>query len=429
MAVDNNVTHGFEGATGRLERDASKGERRRRAPVPEKRKYLFVSVDDHLCEPRDIFEGRLPAKFASDAPHVENADGVDYWVYEGRRVPLTVGDGRQTWDPSDWDYGNTSFDELRPGVYDIHERIKDMDLVGCYASLSFPSSLIGFSGQRFVRMEDKDLGLACMRAYNDWIFEAWYGPYPDRIILTQVAWLLDADIAAQEIRHNAARGFTSVCFSENPEKLGLPSLRTGYWDPFFRACEETQTVINLHIGSSSQTVKPSTDSPVRVLGTLFPVNALMSCVDWLFSHVPHEFPDIRIALSEGGIGWLPMILDRFTHQRSNHQTEFESWTDAFDGDPREILQRNFWYCSLFDPSALEQRHRIGIDRIMMEMDFPHSDSTWPKCQDYLEHEIGSFPEEDIDRLTHLNACALYRLPVPPRSYLAGVGSAGQLAGR
>src|SRR5262249_31776311 len=155
------------------------------------------------------------------------------------------------------------------------------------------STVFGFCGQRFMRTSDPELGLAMMRAYNDWIIEEWAGPYPDRIIPAQVTWLKDPAIAADEVRRNAVRGFKALSFSENPELLGLPSIHTHHWDPLLAACEETETVLNLHVGSSSTTVMPSSDSPVSVGGALFMVNSLLACADWLYSYIPRAFPDIK----------------------------------------------------------------------------------------------------------------------------------------
>src|SRR3546814_732241 len=210
---------------------------------------------------------------------------------------------------SDWSSDVSSSD-----LWSVEQRLRDMDLNGVHASLNFPSMVWGFAGQRFMRMRDRELGLACTRAYNSWIIEDWTAAAPDRMIPCQIPWFHDPVLAAEEIRRNAELGFTSVSFSENPEALGLPSIHTAHWDPFLRACEETGTVLNLHVGSSSQTPQPSSDSPMYTVLLLFQVNAMFSAADWLFSGIPMRFPDLKIVLSEGGVGWVPSILDRLDHQ-------------------------------------------------------------------------------------------------------------------
>ena len=242
-------------------------------PEPERRRRRFtlISVDDHLVEPPNMFTGRVPGRFAELAPRVElDEKGMEYWLYDGKRqykVGLNAVVGRPIEERS---FEPARFDEMRLGAYDIAARVHDMDLNGVYASLNFPSSLAGFAGQRYqLGISDPGLALAVVQAANDWHAEEWAGRFPDRIIPLQLPWLLDPEVGAAEIRRNAARGFRAVTFPELPERLGLPSLHTGYWDPFMAACEETETVICLHVGSSSSAPMTSSDAPSDTIGVLF----------------------------------------------------------------------------------------------------------------------------------------------------------------
>ena len=393
---------------------APRPQRLRPDPEPRPWRYPFISVDDHLVEPPHTFAGRLPARFVDVAPRVERGDdGADYWIFEDQRVGLPTTDAHQSWDPDEWGVAFVPFDGVRRGTWDIHGRVADMDVGGISASLNFPSTVFGFAGQRFMRFKNHELGLAAMRAYNDWIVEEWAAPYPDRIIPSQVTWLADPVVAAAEIRRNAERGFTAVAFTENPERLGLPSLYSGAWDPFFGACEETDTVVNLHVGSSSETLVPSKQSPPQVLGALFPVNAMQACLDWLFAKIPLRFGGLKIVLSESGIGWVPMVIERLRYQQHIYVPEAlgRDWADA-EFTPEELLRRNFWFTSYFDPLGLQLRHEIGVDRIMFEADYPHADSTWPDSQALIHDLVGSFPPDEIAKLTHENASAVYRHPLP-----------------
>lgn len=384
-----------------------KGEPAHRGALESRpRHFRLVSTDDHLTEPPDLFTGRVPARFADRAPRVERDDaGVDWWVFGQDRVPLLGSDSWQGFEPGTGYLGPVNFDELHPAVYDIDERVKHMDVIGLEASLCFASAPFGFAGTRFMRMGDDALGLACMRAFNEWHLEVWAGTHPGRIIANQFAWLLDPQLAADEIRANAARGFPAVSFSENPEKLGLPSLYTDHWDPFFAACEETGTVVNLHVGSSSATIVPSTDSAPAVLGALFPINGMATAVDWLFAGIPLRFPELRIALSEGGIGWVPMLIDRLTHMGRllDYREQFG------DLHPVDVLRRNFWFTTFNDELTMPLRHLVGVDHIMVETDYPHSDSTWPDTQEILAEQLRDVPEAERDAITYRNAAALYGL--------------------
>jgi predicted TIM-barrel fold metal-dependent hydrolase len=300
---------------------------------------------------------------------------------------------------------------MRRGAWDIDARVADMDLNGVYASLNFPSFLPGFAGQRLQLVtQDTELSEACVRAWNDWHLEEWAGTHPGRIIPCQIPWLLDPEVGARMIRENAERGFRAVSFTEGPHHLGLPTIHSGHWDPILRACAETETVINLHIGSAGASPATSDDAPPDVVGVLFFAYAIYAAVDWLYSMVPVRFPDIKICLSEGGIGWVAGLLDRLDHMRSYHDM-YGTWTSELT--PAEVLQRNFWFCAVEDQSSFGQRHRIGVDHILLEADYPHCDSTWPRTQAVVEEEIGGLPADDIRKITWENAARLYQHPVPP----------------
>ena len=175
----------------------------------------------------------------------------------------------------------------------------------------------------------------------------------------------------------------------------MPSIFSGAWDPFFAACEETSTVVCLHTGASGWAPLPSPDPPFELFPTLFPVNALLAAAEWLWSGVPLRFPDLAVAMSEGGIGWVPMLLDRadYVLEHSASGSESTSWPSELR--PSEVLRRNFWFCTIDDPSTIELRHRIGVDHIMVESDYPHADSTWPDTQLVLEKTLGHLPDDEL----------------------------------
>ncbi len=393
-------------------------------PEPRPRYFPVISVDDHLIEPPDLFEGRMPKGLAGQAPKlVESADGKQAWIYEEHAYP-NIGLNAVVGRPKDeWTMEPARFDEMRRGCFDIHERIADMDAGGIWASLCFPSLIAGFAGTVFSRSRDPQLGLACVRAWNDWHHEVWAGTYPERIIPLQITWLRDPQVAAAEIRKNAERGFKALSFPENPANLDFPSVHTTYWDPVLRACEETETVICLHTGSAASALTRSPEAPLEEATTLFPVSGAITTAEWLWARVPLRFPRIRIALSEGGIGWVPMLLDRLDYVMAHSGLGGDA---AWHGDlmPSEVVQRNFWFCSIDDPSALRVLDRIGVDHVMVESDYPHADSSWPDTQDLLRQRLSRLPDSDVAKVTHENAATLFRHPLPPPEWLAGVPGPG-----
>jgi len=385
-------------------------------PEPEPRavKYTVISVDDHLVEPADMFEGRLPASLQDRAPRiVENEQGHQVWEFEGERhfqVGMNAVAGRR---PETVKVEPFNYDQMRRGCWDIDARIRDMDINGVWASLNFPSMITGFCGRVYSQAKDAELGLAVTRAWNDWMCEAWWQPYPERIIPLGITWLADAEIGAEEIRRNAARGFRSVALPERPHRIGFPSIFDRYWEPIIAACAETETVISLHVGSSGMPDFPERCPPLQLGATLFGQLSLTACAEWVWSAWAVKYPDLKIAMSEGGIGWVGMLIDRLDNivDRSGYGL------DGFEGlRPADVLRRNFWFCTIDDPSTIATRYAIGLDNIMLEVDYPHGDGTWPNTQAVVEKYWGDLPDEELRQLTHENAAALYRHPLPPVTF-------------
>ena len=378
-------------------------------PVPREVRYTVISVDDHVVEPAHTFEGRLPAALQDRAPRiVETPEGYQVWEFEGARytqVGMNAVAGRR---PETVKLEPFRFEQMRPGCYDVDARIADMDVNGVWASVNFPSQITGFCGRVFFNADDRELGLACVRAWNDWLFEEWYEPHPDRIVPLGLTYLADPVLAVAEIERNAARGFTSVTFPERPHNVGLPSLwDRNHWDPIIAACAATGTVISLHVGSSGLPAYPPGAPSLQLGATLFGQQSLGACAEWLWSGYAVEHPDLKIAMSEGGIGWVAMLLDRLDNiiDRSRYGL---GWDDR----PADVLRRNFWFCTIDDPSTIETRHRIGVDHVMVEVDYPHGDSTWPDTQLIIEKAWGHIPPAELRAMCCENAAALYRHPLP-----------------
>ena len=362
---------------------------------------ILVSVDDHVVEPPDLFEGRLSKKAAERAPYVtKSEDGRDVWMFEGSALPnvgLNAVAGRV---PEEYGLDPLAFDQMRPGCYDIHERIRDMNVNGLLGSLNFPS-LAGFAGSLFMTCDDKEIALELLQAYNDWHIEDWCGTYPGRMIPLSVPPIWDVNLMAAEVRRVAEKGCHAVTFSENPEKIGFPSLHSDHWDPFWQACVDTDTVVCLHIGSSSQTVITAMDAPIDTLITLQPMNIVLCAADLVWSPIFRKFDELRIALSEGGIGWVPYFLERIDYVYQHHH----KWTNQDFGDklPSQVFNEHVLTCFIDDAVGMEVRHHLNMDHIHWECDYPHSDSTWPNAPELAWKYLQGLPDHEINKITHENA--------------------------
>ncbi|EFC79373.1 amidohydrolase family protein [Parafrankia sp. EUN1f] len=366
---------------------------------------ILISVDDHLVEPPDMFEGRLPARFADVAPRVRRLDdGSDVWTFNGSVIP-NIGLNAVAGRPKE-EYGvePTAFDEMRPGCFDIHERVKDMSAGGVLGSMCFPS-FPGFSARVFSAADDKDLALAVVRAYNDWHIDEWCGAYPGRFIPMALPILWDPELAAAEVRRVAAKGCHSITFTENPATLGLPSFHDEHWDPLWQALVDEGVVLSIHLGSSGKLSVTAADAPVDVMITLQPMNICQAAADLLWSRVIKKFPGIRIALSEGGTGWIPYFLDRIDRTYDMHHL----WTGQdFGGKlPSEVFREHFLTCFIADPVGIRLRDMIGLDNIAWECDYPHSDSSWPNAGEELAAVAADVPDDELNKITFENAMRWY----------------------
>jgi predicted TIM-barrel fold metal-dependent hydrolase len=270
--------------------------------------------------------------------------------------------------------------------------------------MCFPS-FPGFSGRLFGAADDKDLALAVLQAYNDWHVDEWCGSAPGRFIPMSLPVLWDPHLAAAEVRRLAAKGVHSITFTENPATLGYPSFHSDHWDPLWQALVDEDVVLSIHLGSSGKLAFTAADAPMDVLITLQPMNICSAAADLIWSRIPKHYPDIKIALSEGGTGWIPYFLDRLDRTYDMHHL----WTGQDFGDrlPSEVFRHHFLTCFISDPVGVMLRHLIGIDNIAWECDYPHSDSSWPEAPEELAAVAADVPDDELHKISHENAMRWY----------------------
>ena len=392
---------------------------------------MIVSVDDHVVEPPHLWQQWLPAKHRKAGPRIErhrlgelkytagttytydldppdgSGDWCDIWFYEDGMYPHKRHVAAVGFDRDDMTLSPITYDEMRPGCYEPEARAADMLANHVDLSLSFPT-FPRFCGQTFYEAKDRELGLACIRAYNDWMVEEWCAPSDGVLVPLIIIPLWDADLAAAEVRRNAERGCRAVCFSEIPPKLGLPSIHTGFYEPFITACEETGTVICMHIGSSSQMPITSDDAPTGVAATLSFNNAMASLSDWLFSGILPRHRELKIAYSEGQIGWLPYILERADTVWEEHR----AWADTkrlVPEPPSTYWYRHGFGCFFSDRHGLASLDEVGVDNVTFETDYPHTDSTWPNTLQVAEEMFAGLDDETVYKIVRGNALRMLEI--------------------
>lgn len=367
---------------------------------------ILISVDDHIIEPPDLFVRHISKQYLERAPQlVRTETGNDVWQFGGRTIENSALNAIAGRPKEEFGLEPQGLDEIRPGCFDVHERVKDMSAGGLLSSMNFPS-FPGFAARLFAT-DDVDFSKALVRAYNDWHIDEWCGSYPGRFIPMALPMIWDAEACAAEVRRVAAKGCHSLTFTENPAALGYPSFHSDHWDPLWTALVDTSTVLSIHLGSSGRLAIPALDSPPDVMITLQPMNIQSAAADLLWSPVLRKFPDLKVALSEGGTGWIPYFLERVDRVFELHAT----WTlQDFGGLlPSEVFRRNFLTCFISDDLGIGLRDRIGVDNMAWECDYPHSDSMWPTAPEQLNEQLQRWhvPDDEVAKMTHTNAMQWY----------------------
>ena len=368
---------------------------------------VLVSVDDHICEPVDMFEGHVPERYRELTPRVVTDDrGSQQWWYgevKGRNLGLNAVAGKP---PEYFNVDPLSNDDMRPGCYDVHERVRDLSAGGQLAGLNFPI-WPGFTGQVLNSGPDPDVNLVMVKAYNDWHVDEWCGAYPDRFIPCGMLPYFDIEESAKEIRRLADKGCHAVTFSENPAAIGAPSIHSGDWDPVFAACVETGTVLCCHVGSSSKGAATTADAPAAVPMSISSSMSIYTLGDLLWADFWHRFPELRFSLTEGDIGWIPYFLQRAEHTLRRHNAWIKS--ERPQGlSPTELFHERILCCFIEDAVGVRLLDLFNVDNVCWENDYPHSDSSWPDSPEHLEVLFADLDDTTIDKITHENAMRHFR---------------------
>jgi predicted TIM-barrel fold metal-dependent hydrolase len=363
---------------------------------------ILVSVDDHICEPADMFEGHVPDRYRQLAPRVvDEPDGSQQWYYgevRGRNLGLNAVAGKP---PEMFNVNPSRYEDMRPGCYDVDERVRDMSAGGQLAGLNFPN-WTGFAGQVLNLGPDRDVNLVMIKAYNDWHVDEWCAAHPERFIPCGILPLFDAVEAGNEVRRLAGKGCHAVTFSENPAGLGMPSIHTDAWDPLFAACCETGTVLCCHVGSSSKSASTVPDAPPPVPMNLSSTMSIYTLGDLLWAGFWHRFPTLRFALSEGDIGWIPYFLQRAEHTLDRHN----GWMRQEQPQglrPSELFRERILVCFIEDRIGVKLLDSFNIANVCWESDYPHSDSWWPAAPERLAALFDGIDDAVVAQISHENA--------------------------
>jgi predicted TIM-barrel fold metal-dependent hydrolase len=388
----------------------------------------MISVDDHVMEPKELWQEQLPVSLRERGPrtvrekvklsfkgghygferNAEDGQWCDVWLFDDLVTPTGLLHAPAGVPRDEQRNIPAVYEDFRNGTWDQTARLADMDLNHVDAAINYPNIFPRFAGQGFLERSDKELALTCLRIYNDWMIDDWCaGAGKGRLIPLTLVPLWDPALAAEEVRRCAAKGSYAIAFSENVAKLGQPSLYTGAWDVLWQACQETDTSVSMHIGSSSSMPTTSDDAPLATSMSMYAQNAQGSLCDWVFSGSLERFPDITIAYAESQVGWMPFQLERMDAVWRDGRGD----VDHVKTLPSEQVKGRVYGCVFDDLHGLINRDAVGTDHILWETDYPHSDGTFPHSRK-IAHELftaAGMNAEECRMVLRSNAVKAYGL--------------------
>lgn len=379
--------------------------------------YTIIDVDTHVSEAPDLWTSRVPASMKDRVPRLDkDARGRDIWVIDGKRTSLagllaTAGRG-------DFKEYPATYADMHPGAYDAKERLKYMDEMGIWAMVMYPN-VAGFGSQQFLKLEDPELMLTCVEAYNNFQTE-WASEDPRRLLPITSTPFWDIPAAVKEVRRCAAMGHKGILFTGEPHKFGQPMLGDPAWDPMWETAVELDLPISFHIGSGNME-GGMTKQMMEIYGKMatftagsvevFLKNAIQ-LTDLLMSGVLSRFPTIQFVSVESGIGWIPFVLEALDYQFLGNRVPEER--PDLDMLPSEYFARNVFACYWFEQVAPRRLiDKVGVDRILFETDFPHPTSLYgDEVFERIESGLSDSTPEQRKAILWDNAQKLYKVEDP-----------------
>jgi predicted TIM-barrel fold metal-dependent hydrolase len=387
----------------------------------------FIDADTHITEPGDVWTSRLSRKFQDAAPRmVRTDDGVDVWQFGRKERKIPVGATAVAGWPEPFPSIPRNLDECPPAAYDAKARLAYMDEIGAWAMALYPN-IGGFGSETFLGLDDPELMLACVRAYNDWLIE-WISPDPRRFIPVMATPFWDVEAAVGEIQRCREIGHRAILFTSAPQDFGMPLLGDPHWNPIWSAAQEVDLPISLHIGSGDfqdQLLNPARFAahgigPTTVSGSMSVLLAnAIQLMDVMMSGILPRNPRLRLVSVESGIGWLPFVKEALDHgfDYTNVRTERPEFTKR----PSEYLREQVWACTFFEEFAVRNfLDEIGTDRVLFETDYPHPICLYgDEVRQKIDAAFGDLPKQVRDRVLFSNSAELYGVGAPDRPWKGG----------
>jgi len=361
--------------------------------------YRLISADGHLNEPRDVWTSRVAEKDKDRVPRVESLPEGDAWVFPGLDVTLPFSwgatAGRDPADMGPW----CRYEDINPGSYDPVARVKEMEEDGVDAEVLFGSNY----PRSFVAChEDADLHHEMIRAYNDFMSE-FCSVAPERLGGTALLPNRGVEGCLKEIdRVSKMPGFVAFLMHRYPNGELSPEPED---DAVWEAIEASGKPLTIHVGLITGALGRQVARSLPGTGHFY--DAPNRMLQFIFAGVLDRFPKIRIPFIEVDCGWIPYFETQADDNFMRHRKA--SLRDAkLTRLPSEYMHEFFPAAFITDPFAVENRARIGVDRMLWSSDYPHITTDWPYSWKTINATFDDVSPEDKHAILAGNAQRLFK---------------------
>ena len=376
----------------------------------------IVDSDTHWSEPHDLWTSLAPAKYKDLVPQIKERNGKRMWVVNGDipiagdyAVSAILPDGEKMLGLR---FLRADIERVHAASYDCDARLAYMDDYGISHGIVYPN-VGGFGNQRFLRVEDRNLRIACVQIYNDWMNDLQRRSN-DRILpMALVPWW-DIEACVAEVERAKGLGARGVVMCSNPHDSGMPNFAQEAWRPFWEVCEALEMPINFHIGASEGDIDWSGAVPydtwpgdvkLSLGGAAIFLGQLRWLANLLISDVPERYPNLKFVSVESGIGWLPFLLEALDYQFGETAPEHLAHLSML---PSDYFRRQFYGCFWFESAMLAPAiDFLGSTQVMFETDFPHPTCLYPDSRSRVRESIGHLDLDVQKKILRGNAASLY----------------------
>jgi len=361
----------------------------------------LVSADSHVFEPAGLWLERTPRKFHDRVPRVVERDGGDIWVYDnGVTMNLAAFATAGVW--KGMTDSQMKMSEIRPALFDPNARLEETMSDGVAIEILYPSY-----GMPLFGLEDAELQVTLMRAYNDWVIE-YSSVAPDRLLPVALIPTLDVEAGIVEVQRSANLGFRGVLINAHPKPERDYS--KPLYEELWAALAETGLPASVHLyAGDGPEVSVASRGGLMCTYSVDPARIQLSLAQMVFSGVFERHPGLRIVVVESDVGWVAALLQRMDHvferKGSRHGVSFKSGLL-----PSEQFKRHVSCCFIEDRAGILTLEITGTGIFMWGSDYPHNDSTWPNSIESVDKVFSGLPDADRRKILRDNAARLYDLP-------------------